>query len=455
MSSPGKRLVSGLVRRLALALALPLAAVPARADNIDTALADHGPRILAYLRGQGYHNVGVLKFRVRKGGERPTLDAGAMNGNMVVRLENLLVLASPEDKPVGLIRDAGRTIARTDPHGNYLDAAGRRKLFDLTYRLAAGNKVVQADAFLTGIVELSPDLLRTTVQICAFGRSDPKAVETVVKFTVATDRSILADVGRGSVMVKRPLGKDDVDKEGKDPNSKPDPKPDPGKDPHPDSSKYLEFKVYYDGKVQDVQPDAARKNERIAEPHEGQKVHMTIRNVSKQSLGVVLKVNGKSTLFDQDDQAEKCQKWVLDPGEEYTIKGYYRKDETVVPFSVQETRMPPEGMDVDRVGEIELVVFEGTADKEHKVSKDRTVLSLRGRTRANLDRDPPRSFAELRQRVLAATRTRTSRGLIVPDAEPEKPGVVLKLVDFDNPQPLCTRIIRYADPRKVKDDKGE
>ena len=55
-----------------------------------------------------------------------------------------------------------------------------------------------------------------------------------------------------------------------------------------------------------------------------------IQNVSQDTVGVVLAVNGKNTLFQEDLTSKpvaECTKWVLGPGETYTVEGFYMTED--------------------------------------------------------------------------------------------------------------------------------
>src|SRR3954469_24886197 len=102
--------------RLVLRAALFVGLVAGRAageETLDAALLREAPRVLGYLKGQGYKNVGVLKFRVKKG-EQPLSDrVGTLNLNLAARLEIALVLATDIKAPLGIIHDASAVAART------------------------------------------------------------------------------------------------------------------------------------------------------------------------------------------------------------------------------------------------------------------------------------------------------------------------------------------------------
>src|SRR3954466_6827164 len=88
-------------------------------ETLDAALLRQAPRVLADLKAHGVRNVGVLKFRVKKG-EQPVSDrVGTLNLDLAARLEIALVLATDIKAPVGIIHDASAVAART-PGANHL-----------------------------------------------------------------------------------------------------------------------------------------------------------------------------------------------------------------------------------------------------------------------------------------------------------------------------------------------
>ena len=50
-----------------------------RADSLDRELLKQAPRVIRYLQDHGYKNVGVLKFRVKKGDELVSDRVGSLN----------------------------------------------------------------------------------------------------------------------------------------------------------------------------------------------------------------------------------------------------------------------------------------------------------------------------------------------------------------------------------------
>ena len=102
----------------------------------------------------------------RKGRQKTTFSAGLINNNMAERVENALILATDDDKPIGIIGNAASVVKTSDPLANYRTPEARSKLFRSRYPLAWSNRLrVTADAFLCGKVTISPDYQQCTVSI--------------------------------------------------------------------------------------------------------------------------------------------------------------------------------------------------------------------------------------------------------------------------------------------------
>src|SRR5581483_6105032 len=71
---------------------------PARANDLERKLfKEAAPKVLAHLQQEGYHNVGVLKFQVKKGNAPASDNVGPINLGIANRLELALVLANKQD----------------------------------------------------------------------------------------------------------------------------------------------------------------------------------------------------------------------------------------------------------------------------------------------------------------------------------------------------------------------
>jgi hypothetical protein len=342
----------GLLLAVGLLGAWPAAG---RADYIDNAIREEAREVWKVLNTNNYQTVGVLKFRVTRGKQPATLNAGVINGNLAARLENALRLASEADTPE-IVEDASRQILlQLGRRGAGLDYFSREKdrqaLLDL--QLKRGRTTVRFDVLLTGEVILSKDFRTAQVRILMFDRKVP-ALQEVRKFKVAVDRDLLADSGVNFV-VRRSVTRDanQADNEAADNaeknqanNSNVLKKDD--ENPFP-----IELTVLYNGVPTELQSTSDGEIQfRTLDPKKGDKVLFKLRNTNKeQTYGVVLAVDGWNTLFRErvmDKAPYECTKWILDPGEEITVEGFYTKEEgkkNVLPFTVlsdEESEAMPE-----------------------------------------------------------------------------------------------------------------
>jgi hypothetical protein len=448
--------IRNLVRRWAALAVVLTAASQVHADPIDDELVKQAPALFSYLQKEGLHNVGVLRFQVRKGKEPATFAAGSMNTNMVTRLENLLLIGSDAKTPVQLLRDPGYVIAAKKAKLSYLDSTARKTILGLPYTYIGSTKKVNADGFLTGMVHLTPDYLKTTVTISSFSTKQP-GLQTVMEFTVGTDRNILSDIGESFIISKRSLKKGEdlnhlaaksamtragLKKNSEDPFANKDPGPGP-KQPI-NLGDVLQFQVLYDGEVQTISADASGKKEQIPEPRESQNVLMKIKNIADRRIGVILSVNGVSTIFQQEGELTSMRKWVLDPKEEYAIKGYYLRDKTPLPFKVIPDETTDEPMSPDKAGQIQVAIFDEEPEKEKKIS-------LRGITDFDLRKVRPKSQNELKTMVQERSNLKKNeRGFIVPGDTPLEIRSDLKEVEFSDGTLLGTRTIVYFRPGTTK-----
>jgi hypothetical protein len=345
-------------------LALLLAAGhTARADNIDNELRTKALLIMKDLEAHGYKNVGILKFQVKQGNSPPTLTAGKLNYVMATRLENALVMADRSDAPIGLTRGASAEAAAKDKNASYLTAEGRKKLFNHHYPLAWGSQSADLDAFLTGIVEIAPDMKKTKITIRAFDKKSPD-LRDVLAFTVDTDLGILRDTNQNFVVARRSFNSwanaDDPEEE-----IIKIAVTDAVKENQPETARklaadairdYLDFQILYDGQPVDITPDGF-----LDKPARGQTV--LIKVTARVKLGLLLRVNGVNTLNEQGDEKPDLRAyswWVLEPGTEYTLKGFYKNGQ-VKTFVAKGDADVDAGIELgekaDRHGKIEFDIF--------------------------------------------------------------------------------------------------
>jgi hypothetical protein len=346
---------------LGLAGSVPLQA--AEPQPPEQALYRQAPKVIALLKDKGYANVAVLKFLVTKDGVAFRDNVGTLNQSLARRLELALLLANDPRHPIGVVANAGAVAQRT-PGANHLSRAGRLKLFEARYPLAWGNQEVTPDAFLTGTAAVSKDLRRLTLSLLAFDRQANRLEQIGDDFEASNLPDRLTELGESFVFrggtdngeIKIVPERQRLDKalqaaaKVKDQEAT-----------HPalDRSAPVTLEVRYDGEAIPYEVRGGRAFMR--EPREGQRVELVVkRDAGKDRLGVVLKVNGESTLYHQKLPDAECMRWILDPGDgPLTIRGFQTDAKTLEKFrvlSVAESKEREVNYGED-VGTITMTVF--------------------------------------------------------------------------------------------------
>ena len=367
---------AGLLPAMAAGLAMCIGGPAAsRADRIDKALIGHAHEVTDFLVKKNCKNVGVLRFRLQKGDRLPEFRGGLIVNNLCDRLQDALVFsANPEAPPIGIIDHAGSVAVKKLQMPGYRTPADRKKLFTIKYPLMWGDPPDQVvpDIFLTGKVAVSSDFGTCTVTIEAFDRVNPGTKLTpVTQFTVKPDRFILADLGQGYSVKKMnpaafqrgmstvrdiiedsdpPPSVERADQEGSGscrrggrvrrperfPAGRQRPRQVVSVGGAPGSPFPVAWTVFYDGVAQapSADPDnPGNRNFVIPDPQAGQKVTFGVKNLSGAAVGLVLTVNGVSTLYGMRDRVDKMPPWILEPGKEFLIKGCYQQDgQTYIPI---------------------------------------------------------------------------------------------------------------------------
>jgi hypothetical protein len=458
MKTPSKLAICGT-----LWLALSAAA---RADNLDAALYRESPKVMQYLRDHGYRNVGILKFRVQKGTHQPSFRVGPLNTNLPTRLENALVLRDKDDNPIGIIHDADK-VAQDLRIASYTTDPGMARLFQTRFPLAWGDTKVQADAFLTGLVRVPANFKTATVIIQAFTAKSTKP-DPVVSFTVETDRSLLDDLGQSFVLnsrsvksrrTSRALDLEAAEESAKEENS-PSPRPDA-----PSGDRPLLFEIRYDSQPQQLEPQGGDKY-RVAEPQEPQKVTFYMKNVSGEQIGVVVMLNGKNTIYQEENEPVKCSMWILDAGTEYDIQGFQLDREDRAPFKV----LSPEASEAmaysDNLGLISVYVFRSSSNPPEDKNIERPgqssedgknfgrSISLRKplqkghEVHARSLKERKQALAKAPEKSKAPEKRQTKRDRGVVDAGPDREKAPVIVVEFPNPEQQMAMQIRYYDPKR-------
>ncbi len=460
-------------RPVLIAALLCLTTQPVRADRIDAKLNDHAPAIVEALRKHKLKTVGVLRFRAERGKKPESFAVGPINDGLAARLEHLLIIHNDTGDPLGVLLDPNMQAVEKKIGDWFGKPAERQSLFSHEYRLAWSTSTAKPEAFLTGCVRCSDDLKKTTVALELFRADDPKTLHALAEFTVDTDRLILADLGfRFDVAGKEPEDRcvpiaEELDrfaigevrereKEKPVTTDPPSVTPPGGKPQDSLTVGGVIVTIKAGGEAVPVRPAADPSAWQMTSPAPGKPVVVTLKNTTDSRQGVVLKLNGISTIFEQVEDLAMCRKWVLKPGAEITIRGFYLESKQVAPFKIlvgEEAKAAAEQFK-DKAGRIEVGVFAEQSDRDESklaVSLPRRLSAARA---IAIRKDLPTLQAALMKSAKLKRTTVTEvvngtalkREIIVADKDALEPGLV-KEVDFRAaPEPAAAATIQITKP---------
>jgi hypothetical protein len=321
-----------------------LVACPAFAEgkpDLDSALKNQAGKILEYARSHNAKNIGVLKFLVRTGDGPWSDNAGPLNLGLARRLTVALILAAPNDE-IGIIGNANEAL--THSHANHLTEDGRMDCFrGRDFILSWGDPEihVRPDLFITGTATLSKDLKQTTIHLQAFGK-DGQMDDSLGEFTVNTTARTLIDTGHSYLLTPKTYPKLFDGARGLDDAETNQPAVDASQkylthqtnEPLPsiEQDSPIRVLVYYGDEAIPIKDGAVR------EPKTTDKVWFKLDNVTDDTYGVVLKVNGVNTIFKETFGDRDCHKWIIKPHESITVRGFQIKLDQREDFKV----LPPE-----------------------------------------------------------------------------------------------------------------
>lgn len=423
------------------------------ATDLDQQLLAQSPGVLQALRDRGYKNVGVLKFRVKKG-QAPVSDSvGTINMFLADRLEVALVLANPNaaDKQLGIIRNASAVAARI-PGASHVSAAGRAKLFTGDYPLAWGDQKVKPDAFVTGVVQIDETLDKGMMGLVVFDQKSEKLEQLVAPFPIRTNSQHMTELGesfatRGAFDHGTPqLTQTSIIETAA--------KVKGDKEAHPLLSPTAPagLEIRYDDRPMPI--DFRDGKAFVAEPEQGQVVTLVVKRKATDKLryGIVLKVNGENTLYRQRQRDSDCSKWILDPAAApIVIRGYQVDDTTAQEFRVAsptESKANEMNYGAD-VGMIQMTVFRELpadapapsptlfpSDLPAEEAEDLVALS-----RGVFPDKTPKNLAALKHQLREGGRGGETRGLILQGQNTES---ATRTVTFrTDPTPVLSCSIIY------------
>lgn len=436
------------------------------ADGLEKELLVQGPKLLKELKEAGYKNIGVLKFRVKVGDKPSTDRAGTLNQRLTEKLEMALIVANDLKAPVGIIHNASATAA-TIKGANHLSVEGRKLLFTKEYPLAWGTERVKPDILLTGTANVGKDLRTMEVKILFIVPESPDLTE-VASFQVPVDLEQLLDSGesftvRGvfdnaSLALTESQRQDKATGEAIKTSIETKAETEAAKKPttskiHPLSPENKDalvmLTVLYDNKPQVIEFRGGAAF--LPEPKEGQKVALIVRRkgISKPRLGVVLKVNGENTLYEEKAADPLCTPWVFEPHSDvFGIYGFQTVDQKHKEFQVL-SQAASKDKEIDYgefVGTISISVF-----REQTVTpKPDPLVALRDDgedfnilKKSSFPKKQPSNPDALLQQ-LAQSSANQVRGIFVGgDAKHNE----IEIVKFEHDKiPLMTATIKYYNP---------
>jgi hypothetical protein len=449
-----------MIRPFMAVAALLFAAPAARAGTLDEEMLQAAPKVLQFLKEQDARVVGVLKFASAEGAGAPT-DVGEINRTAAERLELALILRTDVRDPVGVIHDASAIAAQTRG-ADHTTAAGREKLFAAEYLLAWGGKRVRPDALLTGVVRVEKDG-GLNVSLVALLPGAAKALP-VARFAARPDVATLVETGgsfttRGlfdqgaadlapeQLKAKQTAAAEGATKAALKVREEP-----AGHPANAAKGSLVAVKILYDGREQKV--EFRDGGAWVAEPAEGQRVTFVIEHRDKEvgPLAVVLKVNGESTIERQRQRDPECRKWVLRPGESYTVKGFLKPGggQTSDPFRVLSPRASKENefRYGDEVGTIRWSVFRAAPKGGAAVASKRyDELDAEYLNRGLFPAARAETLAQLRK-ALDAPNADRHRGLIAGDKDNAVETPTEKVEFEADPVPVLTASVRYYKAKK-------
>lgn len=489
-----KRLFARLCCQL-LTVALVIPGLSASADTISQQIQQHVPAVLEHLQSRGVKTVGVLKFRVRKPGQKTSDRVGLLNSLLADRLEVGLILANPfaPSRQLNIIKDASEQ-AEKITGASHLNASGRAAFFGPKFQLAWGERQLPADAFLTGVVQVHEGLRTATVGILCFHRQGGPLEQACAVFEADLDVGALTEMGESYVLrgafdggqtSSQSTATDGPADRGNAVGAKVAAPQQPSEPAHEranersngpangraneravaaavrvntsqapfplkDPDAQVQLEILYDGRNVPVQLQDGRAF--VAEPRPGQRVEFAIVRTDKAHgrLGVVLRVNGENTLYRQTMRDLDCSKWILtDDHRRTVIKGYQMpgantaEQFTVLAAADSAARAVNYGRSV---GQIQITVFReedflNAADLPPTLP-DEQEEDLAAISRATQPIKTPDNLSALKAQVRTAGSAGTlTRGLIV---QGQASSHAIRPVKFvPDPTPVMSATITY------------
>lgn len=456
---------------LLVVLVLVFAQSPLRAEPLEVAFWNRTPELLKYFDAQKYDNVGVLKFHIQTApNAEPTHTVGSLNYNAARRLEAALILRlghpdTKRDREIMIIRDATTTAANT-ANGNHLTAAGRLALIakEVNYAPSWGVDQVRADALVTGNLTIQTNLRTIRVQLRVFDKQNTELRDLLSPFDIDMTTDSLIEVSRSfrhidldklkqlvaaqqaQVAVQQVQQAQDIASAKKPENNNKQPPPavlDILKDAP------VELTVFYDDKPIDI--SFVNGEYFLAPPIGVKKVDFGLVRKDQKSndkYGVVLMVNGISTLDMERKPATQCRRWVLPKSEPLgRVSGFY-KDGTFAPIAIVPPSKDLQTEYKDSLGTVSFTILkEGLAAvpdlNDDQAQTINSIVHAADFAPPKLE-SVPRSLTLLHDRLTEqaqALEIDRSRGIMIPSRFQK--AAPLQVIDFRDPGVIMSVNIRY------------
>ncbi len=187
----------------------------------------------------------------------------------------------------------------------------------------------------------------------------------------------------------------------------------------------------------------------IPTPQVGDKIHFVVK--ANERIAVVLRVNGINTTDNDrvEKEVDQYNKWVLEPGKEYHIRGFYTQDNQVALFVAKDANntLPDElGSEVLRHGKIDIDVWKEANAVAEALGEPKIQIATRSnkvtlRSVASRGKD----LASLQNTITnAATAKVKTRNFIVGG---ERENAVLETATFQG-VPAARMTVEYFQPNR-------
>jgi len=469
---------------VALAATIALVPGPARTEevkkekNLNLALKDAVPTILAELRKrEGITNVGVLKFLVAENNGMPSDNAGTLGRSLADRLEVALTVGLADNDKLGIIAAASDGVVASDnKRADHRDDEGRKALFSIRpkyFHLAWKPKDedgVKPDAFLTGQATLSKDRRAVTVEVQLVER---KGLTSLCKFTADSDARTFTDLGLTYATTGAKRGVDEsellamLDKSAPTTDDNAEKLREKAKATLADfDTAPVQLEILYDETPQKVDAEMSEKYSsatllRVPAPVKGKvkKVSFRLTSRTDDQVGVVLRLNGRNTIFEQRGDPVTCFKWILEKkGQSVMVEGFqidYMNDQKFNVLSAEESNAAALNYG-DSAGLIDVIVFRGVPKPESAVVKNKTadpVAVVIARSAMKLTGQPAASNLEnFKKQLTGETVQETDKvgreGGMITKGEKVGASPVKTVEFFPSPYPVSSTTIRYYYPKK-------